>query len=83
MLQRKLTDFDEISAELTQAGGNTLPSEICKLINYIWNKEELSEQWKESIIVHIYKKGDKTDLVIIEEYHCYQLHTKIVYDILL
>jgi len=25
------------------------------------NKEELSEEWNESIIVPIYKKGDKTD----------------------
>ena len=30
-------------------------------INSIWNEEELSEEWKESIIVPIYKKGDKTD----------------------
>jgi hypothetical protein len=27
----------------------------------IWNKEELPEEWKESCIEHIYKKGDKTD----------------------
>jgi len=27
----------------------------------IWNKEELPEEWKESIILPIYKKGDKTD----------------------
>jgi hypothetical protein len=36
-------------------------SEILKLINSIWNKEELPEQWKESVIVPIYKKDDKTD----------------------
>jgi hypothetical protein len=35
-------------------------TEIHKLINSIWNKKELSDQWKESIIVAIYKKGDKT-----------------------
>jgi hypothetical protein len=27
----------------------------------ILNKQELPEQWKESIIVPVYKKGDKTD----------------------
>jgi len=36
-------------------------SEINKLINSIWNKEELPEEWKETIIVPIYMEGDKTD----------------------
>jgi hypothetical protein len=34
---------------------------IHKLTNCIWNNEELSEKWQESIIVPIYKKGYKTD----------------------
>jgi len=49
-------------AELIKAGGGrTIWSEIYKLINSIWNKEELPEEWNESIIVLIYKKGNKTD----------------------
>jgi hypothetical protein len=52
---------DQIPAELIQAGGEILLSEIHKLINSVWNKEELPDQWKESIIVPIHKKGDKTD----------------------
>jgi hypothetical protein len=32
-----------------------------KLISSIWKKEELPQQWKESVIVPIYKKGYKTD----------------------
>jgi hypothetical protein len=52
---------DQLPAELIQAGGETLPSEIHKLINSVWNKEQLPDQWKESIIVPIHKKGDKTD----------------------
>jgi hypothetical protein len=27
----------------------------------IWNKEELPDQWKESIVIPIHKNGDKTD----------------------
>jgi hypothetical protein len=52
---------DQIPAELIQAGGEILLSAIPNLINSVWNKEELSDQWKESIIVPIHKKGDKTD----------------------
>jgi len=46
---------------LIKAGCRTICYEIHKLIISIWNKEELPEEWKELIIVPIYKKGDKTD----------------------
>jgi hypothetical protein len=61
---------DQIPAELIKAGGETSYSEIHRLICCICNKEELPQQWKESIIVPIYKKGDKTDC------KNYQLPTK-------
>jgi hypothetical protein len=51
---------DQIPAELIQAGGEILLSAIHKLINSVWNKEELPDQWKEFIIVPIHKKGDET-----------------------
>jgi hypothetical protein len=51
----------QIPAELIQAGGEILHSVIQKLFNSIWSKEELPDQWKEPIILPIYKKGDKTD----------------------
>jgi hypothetical protein len=57
----KFPGTDQIPAELIKAGGKTLYSEIHKLICCIWNKEELPQQWKESVIVPIYKKGDNTD----------------------
>jgi hypothetical protein len=56
-------------AELIQAGGEMLLSQIHKLVNSVSNKEELS-QWKESIITLIYKKI-KLTAVIIVRYHCY------------
>jgi hypothetical protein len=52
---------DQIQAELIQARGEKLRSEIHKLIKLIWNKEKLPHQWKESILVPINKKGDKID----------------------
>jgi sorting nexin-29 len=57
----KSSGTDNILAELIIGGGETLYSEIHRLICCIWNKEELPQQWKESIIVPVYKKGDKTD----------------------
>jgi hypothetical protein len=51
---------DQIPAELIKTGGRTISSEIHKLTNSVWNKEELPEQWKEPVVLPIYKKGDKT-----------------------
>ena len=57
----KSPGIDQIPAELIKAGGRTICLEIHKLIISIWKKEKLPEEWKESIIVPIHKKGDKTD----------------------
>jgi hypothetical protein len=40
----KSPGIDQIPAELTQAGGETLSSENPKLKNSSWNKEELPQQ---------------------------------------
>ena len=52
--------IDQIPAELIKAGCRTNRCEVHKLIISIWNKEKLPEEWKESIILPTYKKGDKT-----------------------
>jgi hypothetical protein len=45
MLKRHISlGRDQIPAELIQAGGETLRSGIHKLINSVWNKEELPDQ---------------------------------------
>jgi hypothetical protein len=59
--RHKSPGIDQIPAELIKAGGRIIRSEIHKLIISIWNKEELSEAWRESVIVPIYKNGDETD----------------------
>jgi hypothetical protein len=57
----KMPGSDQIPAKLIQAGGEVLCSEIQKLIKCIWNTEELPDQWKESIVVPVHKKGNKTN----------------------
>jgi hypothetical protein len=44
---------NQIPAEPIQTGVEILWSEIYKLANSLCNKEELPDQWKESIIVSI------------------------------
>jgi hypothetical protein len=67
---------DQILAKLIKAGGKTLCSEIHKLICSTRKKEELPQQWKESIIVPIHKKGDRLFVIIMEESPSYWLPTK-------
>jgi hypothetical protein len=43
-----------------EAGGEILRPKIHNLIKSKWNKAKLPDQWKESIIVPVQKKGDKT-----------------------
>ena len=58
---KKSPGTDQIPSELIKAGGKTIPYGIHKHIISISNKEELPEEWKESITVPIYKKGGKTN----------------------
>jgi hypothetical protein len=60
-----------------------LHSEIHKLIMLIWNKEELPYQWKESIVVPIHKKGDKTECSIYRGISLLSTSYKILSNILL
>jgi hypothetical protein len=55
---KKSPGIDQIPAEPIIVGGSTIRCAINKLIISIWNKEELPEEWKESIIIPIYNKGD-------------------------
>jgi hypothetical protein len=72
---------NQIPAELIKAGGRTIRAEVHKLINSVWNKKELPEQWKESIIVSIIRMVIKQIVALrhleqIEAYHFCQPHIK-------
>jgi hypothetical protein len=76
--RHKSPGVDQIPAELIKAGGRKIHSDILKLINSIWNKEELPEQWNESVVVRIYRKGDKQTVTAIQVFHFCQLRTKFI-----
>ena len=59
--RHKSPGTDQIPAELINAGGRKIRSDIHKLIYSIWNKEELPEEWKELIMVPIYKQSAETN----------------------
>jgi hypothetical protein len=54
LIRHKSPGNDQIPAELIQSGGRTFRAEIHKLTNSIWNKEQLPEEWKGSIVVPMY-----------------------------
>jgi len=68
----KSPGIDQIPAELIKAEVRTICLEIHKLITSIWKKEKLPEEWKESIIIPIHKRGIKQIAVIIEAYYSCQ-----------
>jgi hypothetical protein len=70
------------SLDTDQSRGEILFSEICKLICSVWNKKELPQQWKVSIILPIHKKGDKTDCNNYQEISLLSSAYKILYNIL-
>ena len=52
---------DQIPTELIKTGGRQFRSEIHIHINSTWNEEGLAPERRESVIIAIYKEGDKTD----------------------
>jgi uncharacterized protein YozE (UPF0346 family) len=51
----------QILAKLIQARDKTLHSEICNLVQSIWNKKEFPQQWEGCVILSTYQKGDYID----------------------
>jgi hypothetical protein len=66
---------DQIPSEFIKAWGKKIRSDVHNLIYCIWNKKELPEGCRESIMVPVYKKGHKRIAVIKESGHFSQLLT--------
>ena len=55
----KASGTDENPAELTKRGGKPLLDKINSQLCMIWEREVISDQRKESIIIPIHNKGDE------------------------
>ena len=77
VISHKSPGIDQIPAKLVKAGGKTTLYEIHKYDTSVFSKEELYEEWKESIIVPIYEKEIKRIIVILGAYQFCKLLTKL------
>jgi hypothetical protein len=56
----KAPGFDNINSETLKAEGSILSRWIHRVINKIWESEDIPEDWLRTIVVRLFKKGDKS-----------------------
>jgi hypothetical protein len=66
--RHKSLGVDQIPAELAKAEGRIIGNEIHKLINPIWNTNELPEWWKSRSLYQLIRRAIKQIVVNIEPY---------------
>jgi hypothetical protein len=59
----KSSGIGQFPAELIHSGGRIVCSEIRKLINCVWSKEEIPQQWKEPL--YLFKRRVITQIAVI------------------
>ena len=52
---------DGIVGELLKYGGSGMVCLLEQLFSVIWREELVPRQWREGLIVNLFKKGDKED----------------------
>jgi hypothetical protein len=55
----KTAGTDRMHLELIKYVGNKLLNRMYELVRQIWKEERIPEEWKETIIVPIHKRGDR------------------------
>ena len=57
----KAAGLDEVTAEALKGGGDTIAMALLRLIQMIWNQEEVPQDFKDGVIVPTFKKGDSSE----------------------
>ena len=55
----KAAGTNRIHPELIKYGGNKLLNRMYELVRQIWEEGRIPEEWKETILVPIHKRGDR------------------------
>lgn len=58
---RKSPGVDNITNEMIKYGGSALMDELLRFYNMILTQKQVPEQWRESITIPIFKRGEKID----------------------
>jgi len=58
-LKNEVAGTDAIHPELIKYGGYKLLNRMYELVRQIWVEERIPEEWKETVIVPIHKRGDR------------------------
>ena len=59
--RKKDVGLDNIPPELYLDGGNGVTRNKTQLLQSIWASELMPSEWKTSVVIHLFKKGDKTN----------------------
>lgn len=59
MKLEKAVGIDSIPMEAWRYGGNVIKNGLIEVIRKIWKTGNIPEEWKQSIVVPLYKRGDR------------------------
>lgn len=59
MKNRKSAGTDQIQNELLKYGGDRIIEQLATLLTKIFQEERIPDEWRTSILITLFKKGDK------------------------
>jgi hypothetical protein len=80
--RRTSPGIDQIPSELINARGRTIRSQIHKLINSIWSKKEMPEEWKE-LITYMFKRMAIKQIILTTQAYNFVNHVQNLFKLLL
>lgn len=68
---------DNIPTEIYKHGGDSLVQELIRLFSVIWDAKPVPQDFKDGLMVHFFKKGDKDTVITTEASQCSPLPARL------